>query len=132
MTTNEPTVTVRHYGDAAILDIGGDIDRDADTPLQHAYDSAVGSGAAKVLLNFAGVGYINSTGIAVIVGLLARARRDRRPVSAYGLSEHYQRIFTITRLSDFIGLYADEDSAAAGTSAASGNHDLRTAEGAPE
>jgi anti-anti-sigma factor len=118
MTTNELTVTVRRHGDAAVLDLGGDIDRDADAALQHAYDLAVDGGATQVLLNFAAVGYINSTGIAVIVGLLARARRDRRPISAYGLSEHYRRIFTITRLSDFIGLYPDEDSATAATPAA--------------
>ena len=56
----------------------------------------------KVELNFSGVDYINSTGIALIVGLLARARAAHRPIAAVGLSEHYREIFTITRLSDFM------------------------------
>ncbi len=132
MATNELTVAVRYHADVAILDLAGDIDRDADAPLQHAYDRAVDDGATTVLLNFAGVDYINSTGIAVIVGLLARARRDRRAISAFGLDEHYRRIFTITRLSDFIGLYPDEDSAVAGKPAATSDPDVRAAEGAPE
>lgn len=121
MSTSELTVRIRHRDGAAVVDIAGDIDRDADTPLQHAYDRAVADGATTLLLNFAEVGYINSTGIAVIVGLLARARKEGRPITAFGLTEHYRRIFTITRLSDFMGLYPDEDSAVAGRSAAKGD-----------
>ena len=111
MTANEPKVAVRRRGDVAVLDIVGDIDRTADAPLQQAYDQAVMDGASAVLLNFGEVGYINSTGIAVIVGLLARARKEHRSISAYGLTEHYRHIFNITRLSDFIGIYGDEDAA---------------------
>jgi anti-anti-sigma factor len=132
MATDELTVAVRYHAGVAVLDLAGDIDRDADAPLQSAYEGAVGAGATTVLLNFAGVAYINSTGIAVIVGLLARARKDRRPIRAFGLGEHYRRIFSITRLSDFIGLYPDEDSAVAGTSGTAGTSDVRAAEGAPE
>jgi anti-anti-sigma factor len=111
MTANELKVAVRRRGDVAVLDIVGDIDRDADAALQEAYDQAVAEGGSGMLLNFREVGYINSTGIAVIVSLLARARKGRRAISAYGLTEHYRHIFNITRLSDFIGIYADEDSA---------------------
>jgi anti-anti-sigma factor len=122
MPATELTVAVRQRGEVTVLDILGDLDRDADAPLQRAYDQAVTAGGGKVLLNFSDVGYINSTGIAVIVGLLARARRERRPIGACGLSEHYRHIFAITRLSDFIEMYQDEDSAVDGASAATGDH----------
>ena len=55
--------------------------------------------------------YINSTGIALIVSVLARARAERRKVVASGLSPHYREIFDITRLSDFIELFPDLDRA---------------------
>ena len=55
-----------------------------------------------MLLDFTRVGYINSTGIALIVGLLARARKRGQDVRACGLAEHYREIFEITRLSDFM------------------------------
>ena len=48
------------------------------------------------------VDYINSTGIALIVRLLAEARRDHRVVIAEGLTDHYREIFRITRLSDYL------------------------------
>ena len=34
---------------------------------------------------------------------------------ACGLSEHYRQIFAITRLSDFMAIFADEDSAVTAT-----------------
>jgi hypothetical protein len=45
------------------------------------------------------------------VGLLAKARASKRRLLAYGLSDHYVEIFNITRLSDFVGVYPDEESA---------------------
>jgi len=67
-----------------------------------------------VILNFESAGYINSTGIAVIVGLLARARAAGIEVRAYGLTPHYREIFEITRLADFMAINPDEDSAVSG------------------
>ena len=65
-------------------------------------------------LSFAGAAYINSTGIALIVGLLARARADGIEVRAWGLSDHYREIFEITRLADFMRITTDETSALRG------------------
>jgi anti-sigma B factor antagonist len=45
------------------------------------------------------------------VGLLARARASKRRLLACNLSEHYMEIFDITRLSDFMSVFPDEESA---------------------
>jgi hypothetical protein len=42
---------------------------------------------------------------------LARARASHIGLRAVGLSPHYVEIFQITRLSDFVELFADEASA---------------------
>jgi anti-anti-sigma factor len=102
----------------AVITLHGDIDGSAEATLQVAYDAAGQQGVGSVLLNFGDVGYINSTGIAVIVGLLARARKERRQLLACGLSDHYREIFEITRLSDFMTTYEDEAAAVAGATAA--------------
>lgn len=98
----------------AVITLSGDIDGGGETLLQAAYTAATQQGDGPVLLNFSGVGYINSTGIALIVGLLARARKERRALLVCGLSDHYQEIFEITRLSDFMQTYTDEETAVAG------------------
>lgn len=102
---------LRPTDSGVIIDLSGDIDGGAEAALNAAYAQAEGAGANPVLLNFAKVGYINSTGIALIVGLLAQARKSHRKLVTYGLSDHYQEIFRITRLSDFMGMYDDEVSA---------------------
>jgi anti-anti-sigma factor len=102
---------VRRRPGVALIDLNGEIDAAAEESLTAAYEEATSDGATTLLLNFAGVGYINSTGIALIVGLLAQGRRDRIAVTACGLAEHYREIFEITRLSDFMKIFPDEESA---------------------
>jgi anti-anti-sigma factor len=81
--------------------------------LNAAYADADSRGADEILLNFSDVDYINSTGIALIVSLLARARKSKRKLLACGLSQHYVELFQITRLVDFMSVFADEASALA-------------------
>jgi anti-anti-sigma factor len=95
---------VRPDGNGARILLTGRIDRDGDDAMTQAYSQAQALGHGEIVLDFGGTDYINSTGIALIVRLLAQARRDGRPVRAHGLSEHYREIFRITRLSDFITL----------------------------
>jgi len=80
----------------------GDLNARADETLADAYAQVVALGPKRVTLDFGHVGYINSTGIALVVRFLADSRRDGRTVRAIGLTEHYQEIFRITRLSDFM------------------------------
>lgn len=104
---------VRMLPHAAIIDLEGEINGQSEAVLDAAYQQAVRANPQTVLLNFNGVDYINSTGIALIVGLLGQARKTGRTVYTYGLSDHYAEIFRITRLSEFTMVFADEASALA-------------------
>ena len=107
--------TVRDRDAGAVIDLRGDIDRAADARLSAAYDEATLGRSQTVVLNFEPTDYVNSSGIALIVGLLARARADGVRLCAYGLSEHYREIFEITRLADYITIADSEDIAVGGT-----------------
>jgi len=102
---------VRHQPRVAIVDLHGEIDAFAEDVLNAAYAEAESRNSEEILLNFSDVVYINSTGIALIVSLLARARKSKRKLLACGLSQHYVEIFQITRLVDFMSVYPDEASA---------------------
>jgi anti-anti-sigma factor len=104
-------VWLRNRDGVAIIQLGGEIDARADQPISDAYAEASVSGSRAIILNFEETTYINSTGIALLVGLLARARAEGQRVLACGLSDHYRQIFEITRLADFMSLTANEDSA---------------------
>jgi anti-anti-sigma factor len=95
----------------AVIELHGEINSFAEDVLNAAYAEAESQGPEVILLNFTGVDYINSTGIALIVSLLAQARKSHRRLLACGLTEHYVEIFNITRLADFMSVYPDEATA---------------------
>jgi len=105
---------VLHFDGAVIIDLHGEINGSVDAALNMAFEEAEAQNPENIILNFTNVDYINSTGIALIVGLLARARKARRTLTVFGLSEHYTEIFNITRLVDFMNIFPDEQSAVNG------------------
>jgi anti-anti-sigma factor len=113
MVTTSLDATVRQLDDAAVIDLSGDIDALAEGELTDAYEAAVAKKPRTIVLNFGAVGYINSTGIALIVGLMASARKQGLTMFACGLSDHYREIFEITRLADFMPVVSDEATAVA-------------------
>jgi anti-sigma B factor antagonist len=114
------TVQLDYGPDGVRMELRGRIDREGDAALVDAYSQVTADGrTTPLILDFSGVDYINSTGIALIVRLLAEARRDSREVRGRGLSDHYREIFRITRLSDFIAIEDVVGSAAPGPEGAS-------------
>jgi anti-anti-sigma factor len=104
-------VNVRHHSGVAIIDLRGEIDGAAEDAMQAAYASAEQRDPTAILLNFEHVTYINSKGIAVIVLLLAQAQESGQRLLACSLTDHFQEIFQITRLSDYIGICPNESAA---------------------
>ena len=113
MATKMLEANVRQAGPVAVIELRGEIDSFGEEALNAAYRQAEAQNPKAVLLNFTGVDYINSTGIALIVGLLAQARKAGRRLLTSGLSSHYVEIFQITRLADFMNIYPDEATALA-------------------
>jgi len=111
---NAPAITmdVRLVGETtAVVDIKGEVTAACEPVLMSAYEAAGGASASKLVLNFAGLEYMNSGGIGMLVTLLVRANRQRQQLAAYGLSEHYREIFELTRLDEAITIYDSEESA---------------------
>ncbi len=114
MVTREAVAEVRLRDGVAVIDLVGDVNAAAEHAFDAAWEQAAALRPDAVVLNFEQAGYINSTGIALVVGLLARARARSLPVRAFGLTPHYREIFEITRLADFLAINPDEDSAVRG------------------
>ena len=100
--------TVREAPPLAIIRLQGEINGSAENALNDAYGEAVALNPQGIVLNFGQVGYINSTGIALIVSILASTRREGIPLITCQLSDHYREMFEVTRLIDFITVVPDE------------------------
>lgn len=102
---------VRDRDGTPVIDVHGDLDGDAGDALADAYDEAVADDPDAVVMNFDDLGFMNSSGIALVVSLLGRARQHDIDFRACGLNDHYRHVFEITRLSDFISMETDEAAA---------------------
>jgi anti-sigma B factor antagonist len=98
---------------ARVIDIKGDITAASEDLLMDAYARAGEPGVRTIVLSFAGLDYMNSGGIGLLVTLLVRAQRQRQRVLAFGLSDHYRQIFELTRLDEAVGIHDSEDEALA-------------------
>jgi anti-anti-sigma factor len=95
----------------SIIEVEGELTSFAEDVLMEAYGQASAGGARAIILNFEGLEYMNSSGIGLLVTLLIRMNREKQKLLTFGLSDHYQSIFQITRLDDAIGIYATEQDA---------------------
>jgi anti-sigma B factor antagonist len=91
-----------------VIDIHGDVSAQAESVLMEAYTAATSAGARTIVLNFGGLEYMNSSGIGLLVTLLIRAKRQGQRLVAIGLSDHYRRIFSLTRLEEAIPIFGSE------------------------
>ncbi len=114
MPETATTFEVREVSEGArVIEIKGDITAASEDVLMDAYGRASGSGVRAIVLSFAGLDYMNSGGIGLLVTLLVRAQRQRQRVLAFGLSDHYRQIFELTRLDEAVGIHDNEDEALA-------------------
>jgi len=86
MTARHLEATPRRQSGVAVIDLHGEIDRSAEDVLDSACTEATTDTPNAVLLNFEDVDYINSTGTALIVALLTRARQCDLRLMTSGLS----------------------------------------------
>ena len=113
MNSTTLSLNVRHEDGCGIIDIVGDITIKAEDSLMNAYHKSTAGGRNNIILNFTNLEYMNSTGIGLLVTLLIRAQRHKQHIFAYGLDEHYQQIFELTRLDEAIKTCASEAEALA-------------------
>ena len=94
----------------SVLRFSGDISSTSKDSVMGAWETVNGSG--PVLLDFSKVEYINSSGIALIIQMLMEAGKTGQKVAAFGLTPHFQKVFTMVGIAKYAGLFHDEKTAA--------------------
>lgn len=108
-------MTVRNAAPGVcIIDIDGEVTAFAEPVLAEAFSEASTGDTKTVVLNFEGMDYMNSGGIGLLVTTLIRANRAHQAMRAFGLSDHYKEILSLTRLDEAIHIFDGEDAAVAG------------------
>jgi anti-anti-sigma factor len=108
---HELSTRVRDVPPLVVLDLSGEVTTFAQEPLMRAYREASERGAENILLNLSAVDYLNSAGIAAIIGIISEARKADQRVLLTGLTPHYQTVFDMMGLTTYAPLFESEEAA---------------------
>jgi stage II sporulation protein AA (anti-sigma F factor antagonist) len=102
------TVQSRHANDVVVIDVNGDVTAAAETMLLNGYEAASEQKTGKILLTFTREGYINSAGIAIIIEITTRCRNRNETLRIVQPSKHFQKIFDMIGLTQYVDVYESE------------------------
>ena len=104
------TLQERLTGEAVILDLHGELNKPAETVLlaSHDWEEGLDQGRSCLVLNLQNITYINSAGMAVLIRLARAGRKGNYHTFAYGVSMHYQKLFRMVGLTEYLMIYPDE------------------------
>jgi anti-anti-sigma factor len=105
-------VSTGHKGDIAVISIKGDVTAATGEVIGEAYhlDDVVFN-SPKILLQFDKDCYINSGGLASLIDIASEGRKKNQKIHAYGLSDHFQKIFKMVGLTRCIPVFQSEEAA---------------------
>lgn len=103
-------VQVRHVQERMILDLNGSLGREGgEAILRIVQEQPVLP--RRLVFNFARVGQMNTAGIGGVLWVVRLATRQGGHVSAFGLNDHFRKVFHVMGLTQYIRLAADEAAA---------------------
>lgn len=106
---SELSIRARQAGDVVILDLEGNLTiGENNTTLHNAVRRLLAEGKIKILLNLAGVRWVDSSGLGALIAVYTTITRDGGQVKLLHLALNVQDIMAITKLSTVFEVYEDE------------------------
>jgi len=108
----ELNIAERQAGDVTVLDMKGKMTiGEGSVALRTAVRRMLEEDKKKILLNLAGVGYIDSSGIGELVSSYTAIEKDGGQLKLLNLTEKLQDLLTITKLLTVFDVYESESEA---------------------
>jgi anti-anti-sigma factor len=104
-------VSISNKNDVSIIAIKGDVTANTGEAIEKAYHQVSQDGAKRILLCFDKGSYINSGGIAILIGIAAESRENAQTIRMTGLSDHFKKIFHMMGLTKYTEIFPSEESA---------------------
>ncbi len=103
-------IRTRTFARGVILDMDGDVTKQAEDALlgEQSWGRGLDVPGSYLILNFSNVSYMNSSGIAVLIRLVRTGAKGRFHTFAYGISPHFQKLFRMVGLTEYMMIYPDE------------------------
>lgn len=99
-----------------VIRFAGDITSASETAVLGTYQS-LPENVKRILLDFSRVEYLNSSGIALVIQMMIAASKHGQAIKTFGLTPHFQKVFTMVGITKYTSLHPDEQAACAAFSA---------------
>ncbi|MGW6919344.1 STAS domain-containing protein [Kitasatospora sp. NPDC054939] len=101
------TVRVRQAGGTRVVAAVGEIDHDTAPELRTALQQPPEPGSTRILVDFSGVGFCDSTGLNILLRARLKAETDGVRVEVAGLRPAVARLFDITGADTVLRIHPD-------------------------
>ena len=110
-TVEQPLAIERKpFKNGLVLKLTGDVTKAAESELLAGFEGGdgFGEGVRFLALDLSRVPYINSGGMAVLIRLARGGKKAGLHTFAWGVTPHYEKLFRMVGLTEFVMLYPDE------------------------
>ncbi len=105
---------LRKDGDVTVVDVDGQLIVGNRQELKQAVLEELDGGARKFLIDFSNTGYIDSSGLGVLVSLSKKIREQGGELRLASLNEDLRTLFELTKLDTLFRIGADREEALQG------------------
>ena len=107
-------IIISEESGVSIINLVGDVTAVTGQQVEDAYNDISEKGGKKVVLEFDGDNYLNSGGIAFLIGIAAESQGRGQVIRVAGLSEHFHKIFDMMGLTRYMDLFPTLENALEG------------------
>jgi anti-sigma B factor antagonist len=109
----ELSVTTTRHDDVSVVTVDGEVDVYTAAQLRQTLDQEIAAGNIRLVVDLDNVGFLDSTGLGVLVGRLKLVRNDSGWLRIVCSSERILRVFRITGLDKVFGIHPTVEDALA-------------------
>lgn len=97
----------------SVMRFAGDITSASEAAILGTYQGLSPETSKRILLDFSKVEYLNSSGIALVIQLMYAASKNGQQIQTFGLTPHFQKVFTMVGITKYTQLHPNEAAACA-------------------
>ncbi|MGD9608546.1 MAG: STAS domain-containing protein [Desulfovibrionaceae bacterium] len=98
-------------GEVAVLELGGRLDSNTSKVLEDKVMDILGQGKKKMLMDFQGVDYINSTGLRVLLLALQQLKKVSGQLVLCSIKDYMKEVFEISGYTEIFPIYPSQEEA---------------------
>lgn len=102
------TISVRTADKVTVVDVSGEVDLYHSPELLAKLTDLIKQKQTSILLNFQAVTYIDSSGLASLIGAFQQLRPQGGQLRLASLSKPVQSVFTVARLDKVFAIHSTE------------------------